>query len=317
MRILTRRETADFLRSHDNFAILSHRRPDGDTAGSSALLCLGLRKLGKKAFVLENPELTEKYVSLHAGITKPAPQEGDCIVSVDVASRKLIPEVYAPWADKVCLRIDHHRSGDSFSNAELVDGNAAACGEIVYDVLQELGIALDIPMANALYIAISTDTGCFRYANTTAATFRTAAVCAGISPDLFDINQALFETNTLPRLRLEGWLVENAMFLQGGKAVICALPKHIEQELALTEDDLENISGFPRSIAGVKIAATLRQEDAQTVKLSVRAVPGYDASAICAVFGGGGHKGAAGASIRLPMDEAVQAVKAQIPVIDG
>ena len=123
----------------------------------------------------------------------------------------------------------------------------------------------------------------------------------------------LFETNSLGRLRLQGWIVENALFLCGGKIAICALPKAKEEELNLTEDDLENISGFPRSIAGVKIAATLRQESDDTVKMSVRAVPGYDAAAICAKFGGGGHTGAAGASMKLTMEEAVEAVKAAMP----
>ena len=109
--------------------------------------------------------------------------------------------------------------------------------------------------------------------------------------------------------------MEHAIILQEGKIAICALPKAIEEELGLDEDDLENISGFPRSIAGVKIAATLRQESEDTVKMSVRAVPGQDAAALCAKFGGGGHKGAAGASMNMSMDEAVEAVIAALPVI--
>ena len=142
-----------------------------------------------------------------------------------------------------------------------------------------------------------------------------AAACAKVSKRLFAINQELFETNTLGRLRLQGWLVENAIFLQDGKAVICPLPREKELELGLTEDDLENISGFPRTIAGVKMAATLRQEPDGRIKMSVRAVPGCDAAAVCAKFGGGGHKGAAGASMDMTMDEAVEAVKSAIPEI--
>ena len=103
-------------------------------------------------------------------------------------------------------------------------------------------------------------------------------------------------------------MVENARFLHDGKVCLCPIPLEVEQRIGVTEDDMENISGFPRSIAGVKIAATLRQETAETVKMSVRAVPGYDAAAICAVFGGGGHKGAAGCTIYAPLEEA----KAQI-----
>ena len=313
--MMTRIETALYLLKFDKFAIVTHRRPDGDTLGSAALLCRGLRQLGKTAYVLENPERTEKYVPLHEGLTKAWAEEGDTVVCVDVASPNMLGAHFAPLQEKIQLRIDHHGSATLFTPFELVEPKTASCGEIVYGVLQVMGAKLDVPMAQALYTAISTDTGCFRYANTTAETLRVAADCKEAGADTFRLNQELFETNSLARLRLQGWLVENALFLQGGKIAICALPLSKEQELGLTEDDMENISGFPRSIAGVKIAATLRQETAETVKMSVRAVPGYDAAAICATFGGGGHKGAAGASMKMTMDEAVEAVKAAMPEI--
>ena len=313
MASLTRNEAARFFGAHDRFAIVTHRRPDGDTVGSSAVLCLGLRQLGKTAHVLENPELTEKYAHLHRGLTKKQAEDGDTVISVDVASPNMLGDLFRALEKKIALRIDHHSTATPFTPHELVDPDAAACGELVYDVLTEMGIRLDVPMANALYTAVSTDTGCFRYANTTANTLRVAAACKDAGADTFAINQELFETNTLARLRLQGWLVENALFLNDGKIVICALPLSKEQELGLTEDDLENISGFPRTIAGVKIAATLRQEPDGRVKLSVRAVPGYDAAAICAQFGGGGHKGAAGASMNMTMAEAVEALKAAMP----
>ena len=315
MKTMTRVETAAFLAQKDKFAIVTHRRPDGDTLGSSALLCLGLRQLGKTACILENPEITEKYAPLHAGLTKAAVEEGDTVVSVDVASPNMLGAQFAPLQDKIVLRIDHHCTATAFTQYELVDGDAAACGEIVYDVLKEMGAELDKDMAKALYTAVSTDTGCFRYANTTANTLRVAADCLAAGADTFGMNQTYFETNTLGRLRLQGWLVENAIFLQEGKIAICPLPRAKELELGLTEDDLENISGFPRTIAGVKIAATLRQEADGRIKMSVRAVPGCDAAAICAKFGGGGHLGAAGASMDMTMEEAVEAVKAAMPEI--
>lgn len=316
MKKLTRSETARFLEQQDRFAIVTHRRPDGDTLGCATLLCRGLRQLGKQAHILENPEITEKYVHLHEGLVKAWPEEGDTLVSVDVASDNMLGAHFAPLMDKIALRIDHHSCATSFTPFELVDGDAAACGEIIYDVLKEMGAELDKDMAEALYTAVSTDTGCFRYANTTANTLRVAADCLAAGADTFAMNQAYFETNTLGRLRLQGWLVENAIFLQGGKVVICPLPRAKEQELGLTEDDLENISGFPRTIAGVKIAATLRQEPDGKIKMSVRAVPGCDAAAICREFGGGGHKGAAGASMDMTMEEAVEVVKAAMPSLE-
>ena len=316
MKKLTRTETAAFLAANDGYAILTHRRPDGDTLGCAALLCRGLRQLGKVAYILENPEITPKYAPLHKGLTIPSVQEGDVLIAVDTASKGMLPEAFLPLADNIALRIDHHGSAESFTDWELVEPEMAACGEIVYAVLQELGAELDAAMADALYTAVSTDTGCFRYANTTENTFRVAADCAKVSKNLFAMNQLYFETNSLGRLRLQGWLVENAIFLQEGKAVICPLPKSVEQELGLTEDDMENISGFPRTIDGVKIAATIREEAPGKVKISVRAVPGCDAAAICAKFGGGGHKGAAGASMEMSIADAVEALKEAIPELN-
>ena len=235
------------------------------------------------------------------------------MVSVDVASGNMLPDCFK--ALTFDLRIDHHGNATSFTPVELVEPEAAACGEIVFGVLTEMGAELDIPMANALYTAISTDTGCFRYANTTGDTFAAAAACAKAGADVFAINQALFETNSLARLQAQAYMLQNAIFLQDGKIAICPLPKSVELEYGANEDDLDNISGFPRTIEGVKLAATIREEGTNRVKMSVRAVPGQDASALCAKFGGGGHKGAAGASMNMTMEEAVKAVIAELPMI--
>jgi len=313
MKKLTRSECADILLAHDHYAIVTHRRPDGDTIGSSALLCMGLRQLGKNAHILENPEITPKYKHLHQGLTKSAAEEGDFVVSVDVASSNMLPDCFKTLIYD--LRIDHHGNATSFTPVELVEPGAAACGEIVYWVLQEMGAELDIPMANALYTAVSTDTGCFRYANTTADTFAVASSCAKAGAEVFQINQALFETNSLARLKVQAYMLEHATFLQDGKIAICPLPKAVEVECGANEDDLDNISGFPRTIEGVKLAVTIREEGTNRVKMSVRAVPGQDAAALCAKFGGGGHKGAAGASMSMSLDEAVEAVIAELPII--
>ena len=309
--ILTRKQTADYLSQNNNFVILTHRRPDGDTLGSSAVLCRGLRQLGKNAHILRNPEMTEKYAFLHEGLTKESVEDGEILIAVDTASAGMLPEAFAPYADRIALRIDHHGTADSFTELEIVETETAACGELVCRILLLMGAEFDKPMANALYTAISTDTGCFRYANTTPEVLECAAFCAYRSNELFALNQKLFETVSLSRLRVQGYLVENAIFLENGKIALCPLPKAVEEELGATEDDLDNISSFPRTIAGVKLAATLRQEPGR-VKISLRAAPGYDASAICAKFGGGGHKGAAGCSMTCTMDEAVESLKKAI-----
>ena len=313
MSSLTRNECAEFLRRHDRFAIVTHRRPDGDTVGSAATLCLGLRQLGKTAHIVENPEITSRYCHLHEGLTKPWPEAEDTLVSVDVASPNMLPDAFRKLEGAIALRIDHHGTAASFTEHELVDPHAGACGEIIYDVLMALGVKLDKPMAEALYTAVSTDTGCFRYANTTVHSLRTAAACAEAGGDLYAINQAIFETNSYRKLKIQSWITENSRFLAGGKIAICALPKAVEEEIGANEDDLDNISAFPRNIEGVKIAAMIRETTDGTVKVSVRAVPEYDAAAVCAKFGGGGHRGAAGCTVKLPLAEAAEAVAAAMP----
>lgn len=310
MKILSRAETARFLLEHDRFTILSHRRPDGDTVGSSAALCLGLRQLGKTAHVLENGEVTPRFAWLHEGLTKPRAEAGDTIVSVDVASPGMLPEAFAPLLGKIALRIDHHSSATSFTEQELVDGASASCAELVWDVLSLMGVSADRALAEALYVGISTDTGCFRFSNTTEHTFSVAALCARAGARIYELNQELFETNTLERLKMQAWIVEHLKLLRRGEMAVCAIPQAVEREIGVTEDDMDNISNFPRTVAGVRMAATLRETADGDTKLSVRAVPGCDATVIAVRFGGGGHKGAAGASLKMPLAQAVSAVEA-------
>ena len=310
MKSLTQNETARFLLEHDNYLILSHRRPDGDTTGSSAALCLGLRQLGKTAFVLENKEVSPRFRWLHKGLTKAKPEGNETVVSTDVASPSLLPENAESLLGSIALRIDHHGSATSFTNAELVDPHSASCAELVLDVLNLMGVKPEKAIAEAVYVGTSTDTGCFRYANTTAHTFETAAMCAAAGAEIYELNQELFETNTLARLKMQGWIVDHMKMLSDGKMAICAIPRGVEEELGVTPDDMDNISSFPRTVAGVCVAATLRETAEGDTKLSVRAVPGFDASKVTERFGGGGHKGAAGASLKMPLKEAALAVEA-------
>lgn len=312
---MTRNECASWLLSHDNYCILTHGRPDGDTIGSASVLCLGLRQLGKTAHVLENAGTTEFLSRCILGMTCPEPREADTLVAVDVASPDMLPELHRGYTDRVALRIDHHGSATSFTPMELVDPDAAACGEIIYDVLTVMGAKLTKDMAWRLYIAVSTDTGCFRYANTNAHSYLVAAACAETGADLYPITQELFDTNTMGKLKLQSYIAEHAKFLCGGKAAVCAIPKELED--SVTREDMEGAPGFLRSIEGVKICATLRVAK-EGSKLSVRAVPGFDAAAVCRNFGGGGHKGAAGATLAMTLEEAAQAaVAALTEMVEG
>ena len=234
---------------------------------------------------------------------------------MDVAIPGLLPDAFMHLADKIALRIDHHRNNGSYTPYEYNDAIRASCAQVVYDVLEELGVELDIPMADAMYVGISTDTGCFQFGNTKDETFMAGALCARVTPNLPKLNRDLFATFSLTRLKLQGWIVENARFSQGGKVCVCGLSKKTLETLGVTEDDLENIAGFPRSIEGVVVSATLREESDGKLKLSVRCPAEINAEEICKKFGGGGHKGAAAAVLDMPLEEAIAAVQAMIPEI--
>ena len=306
---MTRNECAAWLQSHDNFCILTHARPDGDTIGSATALCVGLRQLGKTAHVLNNTEASPFLRRCLLGLTVEEPESTDTLISVDVASPHLLPSVYQQYLGRIALRIDHHATATSFTAEEYVDASYAACGEIIYELLMEMGAEMTKELAWRLYIAISTDTGCFRYSNTTAHTYRVAAACAETGADLYPITQELFDTTSISELKLQNWIVEHAQFLCGGKAAVCGIPA--EMEANVSREDLEGMSGFLRSIEGVCVSATLREIEGGC-KMSVRAVPGFDAASICTKFGGGGHKGAAGANLALPMETALKVVTAAL-----
>jgi len=315
-KTLTKAEAARFLLEGDNYCLLTHRRPDGDTLGSAAALCLGLRALGKTCHILRNPETTPRFAWLHEGLTVEEPAEDAILVSVDVASPGMLSDAFQQYLGRVKLRIDHHSASTSFTELEIVDSASASCGEIVADILEEMGAPMGAALADALYTAVSTDTGCFRFSNTTEHTFATAARCAAAGARVYELNQELFETNSLGRLRIQGWIVEHLKLFGGSKLAIVAIPRAVEEQLQLTEDDMDNISNFPRTVAGVCMAATLREEKSGRVKLSVRAVPGYDATAITTRFGGGGHKGAAGASFSCTLEDAAGLVEAAMLEVD-
>ena len=300
---LTRTEVADYLEKHDHYCILTHRRPDGDTVGSAAALCLGLRAMDKDAVVLYNPEITPKYAPLMEGLTVKAPREGDLIVAVDVAEDHMLPKAHSYLRNSVDLRIDHHGGNREFTPKSLVDPQSASCAEIIWDILGELDIQMDEKIAEAIYVGTATDTGCFRYANTDVHTFDCAADCAAAGADVFGWNQLLFETHSLAQLRLQGWMAENVKLFSEGKLAVCALPREVEERIGVSEDDMGNLSSFIRSIEGVCMAGLLREAE-DGCKISLRAIPGWDAAAVCSMFGGGGHAGAAGGFIKEPLASA-------------
>jgi len=301
-------EAAVWLQEHDHFLILTHRRPDGDAVGCAIALCLGLRAAGKQAHIWANPQFTPRYAERLAGLVSDQVEENTTVISVDMATEGLLPINGGDFAGKILLSLDHHPSNTGYAPQTLVLPQCAACGELIWDLLEELGVRITKEMAEAIYIAVSTDCGCFRYSNTTAKTFLTAARAVEHGADIAPINRELFEIKSKGRLRLESRLMANMEFYADGKVAIACLPQSWVEELEVTEDDLDSISGFARSIDGVQIGVMIRDSEPGKVKMSVRTAAGYDASAYCACLGGGGHKAAAGCAIPGTLEDGKNAI---------
>lgn len=303
-------EAAAFLREHDDYLILSHRRPDGDTVGSCAALCRALRALGKRAWLYPNPQFTPRFAPYLLGLTAEQGSGGSCVISCDVASRGLLP--FGMENAAVELALDHHGTNDGFAARTHADESKAACGELILELLPLLGVTATKEIGEALYVAISTDTGCFRFANVTANTFRCAAACVEAGAEILPINRSFFEVKRRPRLALEAWLIEHMEFYAEGRVAVSAIPESLMKRLALTEDDVDDIAGFGRTVAGVDLAVMLREVEGGKGKISLRSSPAFNAAAICARLGGGGHPGAAGASVEGGIPAARTAILAAI-----
>ena len=295
---MTVQETASLLQSLDQVLILTHKRPDGDTIGCAAALCLGLRQLGKTAWVLPNEDAHGLFDPYFQGVLAPADFQPQVAVSVDVASQGMLPESAAPWKDNILLCIDHHGSNEGYAQHTLVDPAAAACGEIITKVLTQLNVTITAPIALLLYMAIATDTGCFVYSNTTPETHRIAADLMETGFDAQWVNKRHFRVKSLKRMQIESRLVRDMDLEQDGSLVFAYVTLDMIRELQATEEDLEDISSFIGLLEGVDNAVTVRQLKPEECKISLRTDgKSLNASLVCARFGGGGHPAAAGCTI--------------------
>lgn len=293
---LTVQEAAARLRQMDNVLLLTHVRPDGDTIGSAAALCQALRDMGKTAYLLYNPEITDTYASYAAPYWAPEDFAPAHIVSTDIAALNLLPDNAAPYANRIELAIDHHGFHGFFAPNVCLDAEAAACGEIIYHIIRAL-TPVTPAIAMALYVAISTDTGCFVYTNTTADTHRIAAALLETGIDVGPVNKALFRTKSKTRLAMEARMVADMELYDSDRVVVMSIPLSLRQELHATEADIEELSSLAALVEGTDCGITLRELKPGKVKLSLRTGPRVDACAVCQQLGGGGHKAAAGATV--------------------
>ena len=304
---MTIKDCADFLRERDDFLIVTHVRPDGDTLGCAGALCHALRSVGKTAYMYVNPEITEVYYDFVSPYFAPEGYEYSFAVAVDMASRGLDP---VGFEKTVHLCIDHHSSNSFYAERTLVMSEYAACGEIVLEIIKDLCGGIDAAAAELLYIAMSTDTGCFCYGNTTSNTMRAAAEVIDAGADNGRLNKHLFRTFSPARVKLEGAIYSSMEFFDGGRVAIATITLEMMEALGAREADCEDIASLTMKISGVQVGITIRQLREDNCKISVRTVRNIAANAICESFGGGGHPAAAGCTMLRGVGEAAELILA-------
>ncbi len=295
MTTMNLNDTIRFLKEHDGYLLVTHIRPDGDTLGSAAALCAVLRGVGKTAYVYDNPETTPTYAAFTAPYLAPADFVPSCVVGVDLASERLFPKGLAE--DTVFdLCIDHHPTNTGYAKALFCQAEKASCGELILPIAEELG-QLDSAVASLLYIAVSTDCGCFVYANTTAETHRAAARLIDAGAEHKRLNILLFRQFSFSRLMLEGLIYANMRQYADGLVNVATVTLDMMAASGATEDDCEDLASLAGRVKGSIISVTIRQLAERECKISLRSNEAFDSSAVCAKHGGGGHRMASGCSI--------------------
>lgn len=301
------------LRGAEDVLILCHKNPDGDTIGCAGALCLALKALGKNAAVLCSDPIPSLYDFMGLELFDSSFTPG-FVVAVDVASIQLFGDRnnVQKYAEHVDLCIDHHASNSGYAYETLLDPGAAAACELMIDVIEEMGVPLTPAIADCLYTGISTDTGCFRFSSTTARTHKAAARAMEAGANIEMLNARLFESRSRGRIEIEKMALESLeYFFDGRCAMICLTWDQIVTS-GVAGAELEDLTSLPRSIEGVEVGLTLRQQKDGSYRISIRTAGAVDACAIARHLGGGGHARAAGCEISGNLDNARYAVLGEV-----
>ena len=294
----------------ENVLLICHKNPDGDTIGSAAALYWALKGLGKTVAVLCADPIPSRYdymdIGLYTGQFTPG-----YTVAVDVAGIQLFGDSIAEYTRRIDMCIDHHPSNSGYADCMLLDGDAAATAEIIYELLTAIGTEITPTIADCLYTGLSTDTGCFKFANTTARTHEIAAKLITAGASLVKLNNILFESKSRSRLAIERLALESLEYSFGGRCATVYLTKEQIAETGADGTDLEGITSLPRMIEGVEVGITIRQQPSGALRVSTRSSEPFDCSRVCQALGGGGHPRAAGCTLSGPLEQAKAKILAQ------
>ena len=306
-RELNLRQTARFLRKNDNYIILTHASPDGDTLGSAYALYYALNEIGKAATVL-CPDVIPKKYDYFARKTDHIECENPTVIAVDVADSRLLGALEQEFGAKVDLCIDHHISNTRYAKNLYLDDDAAAVAECIFELIGQMRVNINDITAKAIYTGLATDTGCFKYSTVTEKTLLICAALYEYNLDAANINRLMFDTKSKKLIELEAMVLNGAEFHFDDRCMLLTVTAEMQEATGCSGTDLEGIAVISRSVEGVIAGVTLKQTGDNEFKISLRTYPPLDASAICKVLGGGGHKGAAGATVEGNLEE----VKAKV-----
>ena len=294
------KECAQMLAQQDDILILTHAHPDGDTLGCGFALCRALMKMGKICAVINADEIPKKYDYLYEDIA-PIKFRQSYVVAVDVATANLLGSLEGQYHIDMC--IDHHSTNTEYADYLLLDDVPAAC-QIVFEVIKALGVDIDSKIASCLYTGLTTDTGCFRYASTTAQTYRAAAELIELGADNGRINRVMFETKTKTYARLERLALDSMRFYENERVAVITITQEMYQLTGSNEQETEAIAPLTRQIEGVEIGITIREKSDGTCKASIRTFESVNAAVLAKEFGGGGHSQAAACRFECGVKEA-------------
>ena len=306
-------QMAQRLLAADNILILCHKNPDGDTVGCGSALYYALLALEKHAAVLCADPIPGRYAFTNPRLFK-GEFEPQIVVAVDVASVQLFGEGNGvpQYTRHVDLCIDHHAGNNGYADFTLLDAGAAAAAELLYQVIVEMGVTITPHIADCLYTGVATDTGCFRFSSTTANTHLAAAKLIEAGADVEKLNERLFECRSHARIQAEKMALESLEFYYEDRCALICLTWDQIQAAGVAGAELEDLTSLPRSIEGVEVGLTLRQQPGGSYRISVRTAKGVDACAIARRLGGGGHTRAAGCELLGDLENAKNAILAEV-----
>ena len=312
----TFREIASVLDASRTILLYPHVSADGDALGSCTALCKALRMKGKECYILVEEELPLNLKFLDKGYCTDDQniiEDVDVSFCVDCGDETRFPkrtEKFEQGKTSICL--DHHRTTKDFCDYNYVVPEASATGELVFDLLQEMGTPADVEIGEALFAAITTDTGNFQYSNTTRKAFEIMTELLDWGVDTNKVSVQLYENIRLERKIIESMAFSTMNILADGKAAIAYVTQEMIEKSGALSEETENVIQQLRSIAGVEYAAFLKEKGENLVRLSLRAKTEGDVAVIAEKFGGGGHIKASGATLEMPIEEAVAAVTAEL-----